>query len=165
MIAEGFFMITLIQTIFSYPQVWIGIILAVVTLNGDTSPAVYDVFFKVGTYQSLAILVGIYTLIFDKQYKAGRKGIDIPATLFNLIVSMYVILLVWGLGVFAVVTYLQSGEAYGEVIRKKYKQGQYERQLERPSDTELKELQFLEGQKYHVIPKADGSFVVEILEK
>ncbi len=157
-------MLTLIRTIFSYPQVWIGIILAVVTLNHDTSPAAYDVFFKSGTYQSLAILMGIYTLIFDKQYKAYRNGVDIPATLFNLIVNMYMVLLVWGCGVFVGVSYLQAGETYGEAIRKKYKQGQYEQQAERLDNTaEQKNLQLLEGQKYRIVPQADGSFVVEVL--
>lgn len=158
-------MISLWRTIFSYPQVWIGVFLAFLTVHTYGVEKAFALFFELKTYKYLAFIAAGYAVLFEREYYKGRDGVNIFATLFNAVISFYIILFVWGLGVFACLGYQQSGMAYGKAIQKKYNQGKHEDVLQDDAEVLkiLNQLKDGDGKKYKIIPNEDGSFVVEVL--
>ncbi len=159
-------MITLWRTIFSYPQVWIGILLTFLTVGNYGAEKAFALFFEPVTYKYAAAFAVGYAFLFERQYSAGRERPDIPATLMNAVVSLYIIVLVWGIGVFACMNYQLGGQAYGEAVKKKYRQGQRETISKQDAEVlkTLEALKALDNGKYKITPNGDGSFTVETFD-
>ncbi len=154
------------------PLVWFGLILTGFTLHYEGYSDAFKVFFELETYRNLAIGAAIYVALFNRQYKKGGGKLDIAETLAAVVVAMYVILLVWGLSLFAVVNYHLGGLAYSDGLRQRYKDAGWIKNNDAAEDAEaIREftsdivdgVEFEKGKTYRVIPQEDGSMVIEVV--
>lgn len=154
------------------PLVWIGLILTGFTLHYEGYSNAFKVFFQWQTYRNLAIGAAVYVILFNRQCKRGGRRIDVAETLATVLETMYIILLVWGLSLFAVVNYHQGGLSYSEGLRERYKSAGWIKNDDAAEDAEaVREMtsdivdgvEFEKGKIYRVIPQEDGSFVIEVI--
>ena len=154
------------------PLVWIGLILTGFTLHYEGYSDAFKVFFQLETYRNLAIGAAIYVALFNRQYKKGGGKLDIAETLAAVVVTMYIILLVWGISLFAVVNYHLGGLAYSDGLRQRYKDAGWIQSDDAAEDAEaLREftsdvvdgVEFEKGKTYRVIPQSDGSMIIEVV--
>ena len=154
------------------PLVWIGLVLTGFTLHYEGYSNAYGVFFEWQTYRNLAIVAVIYVFLFNRQYKKGGAKLDVPETLAAVLETMYIILLVWGVSLFAIVNYHTGGLAYSEGLRQRYKSAGWIKNDNAAEDAEavremtsdiVEGVEFEKGKTYHVIPQEDGSFIIEVI--
>lgn len=154
------------------PLVWIGLILTGFTLHYEGYGNAYSVFFELETYRNLAIGAAIYVILFNRQCKKGGRRIDVSETLAAVLETMYIILLVWGLSLFAVVNYHLGGLSYSEGLRERYKSAGWIKNDNAAEDAEavremtediVEGVEFEKGKTYRVIPQPDGSMIIEVI--
>lgn len=149
------------------PLVWIAWVLTYFTIHYEGEKNALAIFLNPYMYRNLAIGAAIYVALFDRHYTAGRAKLDIPETLLAVITTMYTILLVWGITLSLIVNYHLGGEWYSAELRERYStktaSDDEERPLPRNFDT-IKNMNLNSGQKLKIIPNADGTFTVEVLD-
>ena len=154
------------KSIILNPLVLIGLVLTGFTLAYSEERAAFQVFYNIETYRNLIIGVTLYVLLFDRQYTAGMRRLDIGQTLLAILESMVIVLLVWAGSLFAVVTYHVGGENYRDVLRAKYVKNGWINEDKVPNNVEkaLQGIDLKAGVKYKITPNDDGSVTVEIEE-
>lgn len=78
-------------------------------------------FFELETYRNLALGAAVYVALFDRRYKPGGGRLDISETLAAVLEAMYVIVLTWGITLFAIVNYHLGGMSYSAGLRERYR--------------------------------------------
>jgi len=154
------------KSIILNPLVLIGLVLTGFTLAYSEERAAFQVFYNIETYRNLIIGVTLYVLLFDRQYTAGMRRLDIGQTLLAILESMVIVLLVWAGSLFAVVTYHVGGENYRDVLRAKYVKNGWINEDKVPNNVEkaLQGIDLKVGVKYRVTPNDDGSVTIEVEE-
>lgn len=154
------------KSIILNPLVLIGLILTGFTLAYSEERAAFQVFYSVETYRNLIIGATLYVLLFDRQYTAGMRRLDIGQTLLAILEAIAIILLVWVGSLFAVITYHIGGENYRDVLRARYVKEGWIKEEKAPKSVEkaLQGIDLKAGVKYKITPNDDGSVTVEIEE-
>ena len=105
------------KAVFLNPLVWIGLVLTGFTLHYEGYEGAFNVFFELETYRNLALGAAVYVALFDRRYKPGGGRLDISETLAAVLEAMYVIVLTWGITLFAIVNYHLGGMSYSAGLR------------------------------------------------
>lgn len=154
------------------PLVWIGLVLTGFTLHYEGYNHAFQIFFEWETYRNLAIGAAVYVFLFNRQYKRGRARIDVAETLATVLETMYIILLVWGISLFAVVNYHLGGLSYSAGLRERYKSAGWIQNDNAAEDAEavremtsdiVEGVEFEKGKTYRVIPQPDGTMIIEVI--
>lgn len=154
------------------PLVWIGLVLTGFTLHYEGYGNAYSVFFQLETYRNLGIGAAIYVILFNRQYKKGGAKLDVAETLATVLMTMYIILLVWGISLFAIVNYHTGGMAYSEGLRERYRSAGWIKNDNAAEDAEavremtsdiVEGVELEKGKTYRVIPQPDGSMIIEVI--
>lgn len=101
------------------PLVWIGVVLAIFTIQYEGLYGAYGIFYNPITYRNLAIGSCIYVLIFRRQYTRKLRKLDIGETLICCLETMSIILFVWMFVLGLYVEFHTGGELYSEMVRHK----------------------------------------------
>lgn len=151
------------KSFFLNPLVWIGLMLTAFTLGNKEEENAFDLFFEPDTYRNLAIGAALYVGLFDRHYTSGRNHLDWGETLFAVLKTMYVIILIWGGSLFLIINYHSGGEWYSQTLAAKYKKNGWGDSKTISSINDTEELQT--GVSYKVTPNADGSITVETMDE
>lgn len=160
------------KSIIINPLVWFGIILTCFTLHYEGFDNAYQIFFQFETYRNLAIGAAIYVALFNRQYKRGGDKLDVKETLLTVLETMYVILFVWGISLFAVVNYHLGGLSFSANLRERYEAAGWIKDDQAKDEAEavqeisgkvLEGMDLEQGKMYKVTPQADGSFIIEVV--
>lgn len=160
------------KSIIINPLVWFGVILTCFTLHYEGFDNAYQIFFQFETYRNLAIGAAIYVALFNRQYKRGGDKLDVKETLLTVLETMYVILFVWGISLFAVVNYHLGGLSYSAGLRERYEAAGWIKNDQAKEDIQavqemtgkvLEGMDLEQGKMYKVTPQADGSFIIEVV--
>lgn len=157
---------SIFQAVFLNPLVWIGLLLTFFTMEYNKED-VFGIFFVPETYRNLAIGSAIYVGLFGRKYTEGMNKLDWNQTLGGVIEAMLLVLGVWFFSLFAIIHYQRGGEAYSDLIRKRYQREGVSVQNTAPKndvavEEAMEKVNLQAGKKYKVTPHEDGSFTVEV---
>ena len=136
----------------------------------------FNVFFELETYRNLALGAAVYVALFDRRYKPGGGRLDISETLAAVLEAMYVIVLTWGITLFAIVNYHLGGMSYSAGLRERYRANGWIKNDNAAEDAAaVREMtsgvledggvELEKGKRYRIMPQEDGSMVIEVIEE
>jgi hypothetical protein len=164
------------KAVFLNPLVWIGLVLTGFTLHYEGYEGAFNVFFELETYRNLALGAAVYVALFDRRYKPGGGRLDISETLAAVLEAMYVIVLTWGITLFAIVNYHLGGMSYSAGLRERYRANGWIKNDNAAEDAAaVREMtsgvledggvELEKGKCYRIMPQEDGSMVIEVIEE
>lgn len=164
------------KAVFLNPLVWIGLVLTGFTLHYEGYEGAFNVFFELETYRNLALGAAVYVALFDRRYKPGGGRLDISETLAAVLEAMYVIVLTWGITLFAIVNYHLGGMSYSAGLRERYRANGWIKNDNAAEDAaavremtsgvlEDGGIELEKGKRYKIMPQEDGSMVIEVIEE
>ncbi len=157
---------TFFSCVVTNPLVWIGLIIAFLHLHSLKDNNVWSAFLEPTTYRNLLIGSTIWSLIFDRHYTKNREHLDIIENLCAIITNAYIILVAWGVTIFAISQYHATGNMYSQNLRNHLQtQKQTQTKASAPALATPQNLNLETGKKYKITPSSDGSFTIEVISQ
>lgn len=147
------------------PLVWIGFILAGMTIANEGIDKAFDIFLYPDTYRNIALGAAVYVGLFDRHYTKDMERLDIGETLLAVIKAIAAILVTWVIALILISNYVAGGRNYRKVLTKRHQDRTQSTQevKEKAVYDVLDKIEMKEGAGYRVTPQDDGSVIVEVI--